>query len=264
MRQNSSKINQLIKIWPQKTIAVQSWLTQMGFERQLVAAYEKTSWLNRIGRGAFVRADDKNIDWTGGLYALQKLKALPIHAGGKTALALHGYAHFLPLGNSAPVTIFGVPNVKLPTWFVQYDWNVLIRYFTTKIFSQDSTLGLTTKELSTYNITISSPERAILELLYLIPQAESFEEAKLLMESLTTLRPDLVQSLLKVCDSVKVKRLFMLLAESCDHAWLDQLDLSQVNFGKGKRVIGEGGHFNSKYQISVPDRQAIYETESFF
>jgi len=56
----------------------------------------------------------------------------------------------------------------------------------------------------------------------------------------------------------------MLLAESCDHAWLEQLDLSQVNFGKGKRMIGEGGHFNSKYQISVPDRQAIYESESFF
>ncbi|KHD10830.1 hypothetical protein PN36_16885 [Candidatus Thiomargarita nelsonii] len=254
MRQNSSKINQLIKIWPQKTIAVQSWLSQMGFERQLVAAYEKTTWLNRIGRGAFVRADDQNIDWTGGLYAIQKLKA--IHAGGKTALALHGYAHFLPLGSGAPVTLFGFPDVKLPAWFLQYDWGVSIRYFTTKLFSQNWALGLTTKDRTTYSITLSSPERAILELLYLIPQAESFEEAKLLMEGLTTLRPDLVQSLLKVCDSVKVKRLFMLLAERCDHAWLDQLDLSQLNFGKGKRVIGEGGHFNSKYQISVPDRQA--------
>lgn len=40
----------------------------------MVAAYEKTTWLNRIGRGAFVRADDQNIDWTGGLYAFQKLK----------------------------------------------------------------------------------------------------------------------------------------------------------------------------------------------
>jgi hypothetical protein len=61
MRQNSSKINQLLKIWPQKTIAVQSWLSQMGFERQLVAAYEKNTWLNRIGRGAFMRADDQTI-----------------------------------------------------------------------------------------------------------------------------------------------------------------------------------------------------------
>jgi len=51
MRQNSSKINQLIKIWPQKTIAGKEWLSQMGFERQLVAAYEKITWLNRIGRG---------------------------------------------------------------------------------------------------------------------------------------------------------------------------------------------------------------------
>ena len=249
-------------MWPQKTIAVQSWLSQMGFDRQLVAAYEKTNWINRIGRGAFVRADDQNIDWTGGLYAIQKLKA--IHAAGKTALALHGYTHFLPLGRGAPVTLFGNPDVKLPAWFLQYDWGVSIRYFTTKLFCQHWTLGLTIKDCSTYSITLSSPERAILELLYLIPQAESFEEAKLLMEGLTTLRPDVMQSLLKICDSVKVKRLFMLLAERCEHAWLEELDLSQLNFGKGKRVIGEGGHFNSKYQISVPDRQAIYESESFF
>ncbi len=194
--------------------------------------------------------------------ALQKLKRLPIHAGGKTALALHGYAHFLPLGSGAPVTLFGFSDVKLPAWFLKYDWGVSIRYFTTKLFFQDRALGLTTKDRSTYTITLESKERAILEVLYLIPQAESFEEAKLLMESLTTLRPDLVQSFLKVCNSVKVKRLFMLLAERCAHAWLDQLDLSQVDFGKGKRVIGKGGHFNSKYQISVP--QAMYESESFF
>jgi len=38
MQPNSSKINHLIKIWPQKTIAGKEWLSQMGFERQLVAA----------------------------------------------------------------------------------------------------------------------------------------------------------------------------------------------------------------------------------
>lgn len=213
-----------------------------------------------------MRADDQSIDWTGGLYALQKLKGLPIHAGGKTALALRGYAHFLALGSGAPVTIFGLPDVKLPAWFIKHDWGVPIRHFTTKLFSQNGALGLTKKDLSTYTITLSSPERAIMEVLYLIPQVESFEEAKLLMEGLTTLRADLVQSLLKTCYSVKVKRLFMLLAEKCNHAWLDQLDLSVVDFGKGKRVIGEGGRFNSKYQISVPDRQAVYEYEgeSFF
>jgi hypothetical protein len=232
----------------------------MGVYRQLVAAYHKTAWLNRVGRGAFMRADDP-IDWTGGLYAIQTQMGLFIHIGGKTALQMHGYAHFLPLGTGAPVSLFGLTEAKLPTWFRRYDWGVEISYFTTNLFHQAPLLGLTTKLMDTYSITLSAAERAIMEVLYLIPQAESFEEAKLLMEGLTTLRPHLVQSLLEICHSVKVKRLFMLLADRCHHPWLEQLDLSRVEFGKGKRVIGEGGRFNAKYQISVPDKQALYEYE---
>ncbi len=38
------------------------------------------------------------------------------------------------------------------------------------------------------------------------------------MEGLTTLRPRLIQSLLEQCRSVKVKRLFTVLAEACNHA----------------------------------------------
>jgi hypothetical protein len=52
----------------------------------------------------------------------------------------------LILGSGAPVTLFGFPDVKLPAWFVKYDWGVSIRYFTTKLFSQDGALGLTTKD----------------------------------------------------------------------------------------------------------------------
>jgi hypothetical protein len=40
------------------------------------------------------------------------------------------------------------------------------------------------------------------------------------MEGLNTLRPDLVQELLEKCSSVKVKRLFMHLAEQFQHPWL--------------------------------------------
>ncbi len=92
-----------------------------------------------------------------------------------------------------------------------------------------------------------------MEVLYLVPANESFEEAGLLMEGLTTLRPRLVQALLTQCRSVKVKRLFMFLAEACNHAWVKKLDLSKVDFGKGKRMIVKGGRFDAKYNITVPD-----------
>jgi hypothetical protein len=96
----------------------------------------------------------------------------------------------------------------------------------------DESHGLTKRELGSYSVTVSTPERAIMDVLYGVPDEESYEEAKLLMEGLTTLRPQVVQALLKQCASVKVKRLFMVVAESCQHSWVKKLDLSKVDFGK--------------------------------
>jgi hypothetical protein len=254
--ETGSKINQLIKAWPQGAVAVSPWLEKQGVYQQLVHEYEKTSWVRRIGQGAFVRAGDK-FEWHGGLFAIQEQLGLPVHAGGKTALQLSGYAHFLPLGKGYLLSLFGEPGVKLPRWFLQYKWDVEPRYTTTKLFPRHDNLGLTKKDMGNYSITLSSPERAIMEVLHLVPQKESYEEALLLMEGMTTLRPQLVQKLLETCGSVKVRRLFMVLAESCNHRWLKKLDLSKVNFGKGKRVIAKDGHFNSKYGLSLPGPRPV-------
>jgi hypothetical protein len=122
----------------------------------------------------------------------------------------------------------------------------------TRMLPYEDDLGLTQKETGAFSIKVSAPERAMMEILYLVPRRESYEEAKLLMEGLSTLRPELVQALLMNCSSVKVKRLFMHLAETCNLPWVTKLDTGKVNFGKGKRVVVKGGHFDSKYNISVP------------
>ena len=250
--ETSSKINQLLRKWPSGAVAVLPWLENQGAYQQLVHEYEKTSWIRRLGQGAYAKADDK-VEWTGGLYAIQEQMGLPIHAGGKTALQMQGYAHFLPLGKGATVSLFGLPDVKLPAWFKQYRWGVKVRYVTTNLFTGEANQGLTKKEIGVYSVSVSAPERAMMEVLYLVPREESYEEATLLMEGLTTLRPRLVQTLLEHCASVKVKRLFMVLAESCQHPWVKRLDLSKVDFGKGKRMLVRGGRFDAKYNISVPD-----------
>jgi len=253
--ETSSKINQLLKKWPSGAVAVLPWLEKQGAYQQLVHEYEKTSWIQRLGQGAYTKADDK-VEWTGGLFAIQEQIGLPIHAGGKTALQMQGYAHFLPLGKGTAVSLFGLPDVKLPAWFRQYRWGTRIRYTTTSLFAGDPAVGLTKQEMGPFAVRVSTPERAMMEVLYFVPKEESYEEAKLLMEGLTTLRPRLVQTLLESCASVKVKRLFMVLAESCRHAWVKKLNLSKVNFGKGKRMLVRGGRFDSKYNISVPDAGA--------
>ncbi|GMQ89838.1 MAG: hypothetical protein BMS9Abin10_0173 [Gammaproteobacteria bacterium] len=254
--QNRSKINRLLEVWPRGTVAVHAWLREQHVYRQLASVYRKTEWLKAIGRGAFAYAND-HVDWIGGLYAIQAQLGLSIHPGGKTALGIQGYAHFLPLGQGAPVYLFGVPGERLPAWFKQYQWGATLVYSRTQLFRGESkTAGLTNKDMDSYSVVISSPERAAMEMLHLVPQKQSFQEARLLMEGLTTLRPHMVQSLLEKCQSVKVKRLFMFLSEECGHAWVGKVDLSRVNFGRGKRMLVKGGRFDAKYGITVPQTYA--------
>jgi tRNA-binding EMAP/Myf-like protein len=91
-----------------------------------------------------------------------------------------------------------------------------------------------------------------MEMLYLVPEKVSFEESLLIMESLVTLRPEIVQKLLEICRFVKVKRLFMYMAEKHRHPWVGKLNLSRIDLGRGKRRIVSGGELDPKYQITVP------------
>jgi len=57
------------------------------------------------------------------------------------------------------------------------------------------------------------------------------------MEMLNGLRPNLLKQLLNECKSIKVKRLFLYMAEKANHSWLEDLDLTNIYLGKGKRSI---------------------------
>jgi hypothetical protein len=246
----TSKINQILKLWPRGTVALSSWLESQGVYQQLAHKYEQTQWFERVGYGAFVRSGDK-VDWQGALYAIQTHASLPIHAAAKTALELHGITHFVAAGRRN-LFLFGAPRAALPSWFKKKDWGVTIRYATPELFSGPHDQGITEKTYGDFSIRVSSLERAILELLYLVPAQQQYEESKQLFEGLRALRPSLVQSLLENCKSIKVKRLFLHLAEATGQSWFEDLKIAKIDLGKGKRVIAEGGHFDSKYNISVP------------
>ncbi|MGQ0547581.1 MAG: type IV toxin-antitoxin system AbiEi family antitoxin domain-containing protein [Betaproteobacteria bacterium] len=247
-----SKINQLLTNWPKGAVGPASWLRDQGVSRQLADTYRKTSWLRRLAHGAYVRADDVNVDWTGAVWSMQKLLHMSVHPGGKTALELHGEAHFLPLGGGR-LTLYGETGERLPVWFRTHNWNVKVLYTATNLFPRD--LGLTEHIQRELPLQVSSRERAFMELLHLVPRKESLGEARLLMEGLATLRPALVQRLLETCNSVKVKRLFLVLADEARHPWVNKLDLSNTDLGKGKRVLikgSKGGRLHPKYQLVLP------------
>lgn len=232
------------------TVALSSWLEDQGVYRQLAGRYEQGRWFDRIGNGAFARTGDQ-VDWTGALYAVQKQAHLAIHVGGKSALELQGLSHFAVAGRK-PLFLFGAPKTELPIWFKKRDWGVSVSFTRTGLFRPSKVTGLTERSSGAFSIQISTRERAALELLYWIPAKQQYEEAKALFEGLQGLRPALVQSLLEACTSIKVKRLFLHFAEETNQPWFSELKIERVALGKGKRVIGEGGSFDSKYNISVP------------
>jgi len=157
-------LNRLLQLWPYGSVAVASWLKSMGAYQQLVHEYEKSGWVRRIGRGAFARAGDV-VEWSGGLYAIQSQLCLPVHVADKTALQLQGYAHFLPLGKGGTLSLFGLPGTRLPAWFCQSDWGIQLRYTTARLFHDQTGIGLTQKEMGTFSIRLSAPERAMMEVL---------------------------------------------------------------------------------------------------
>ena len=46
-------------------------------------------------------------------------------------------------------------------------------------------------------------------------------------------------------------------AERAQHAWVADLKTARIDLGSGKRQLYKGGRLNSKYQITVPEEEAL-------
>ncbi len=248
--EKKTKINRLIDMWMVGAPSTTSFLAYSGFSRDLLTKYKNSGWLEPFGRGAYIRSGDK-VDWPGALYTLQTQLGLPVHAGGKTALERKGYAHYLPARENR-VFLYGPRGLALPAWFKGDRFGVEFVVTRTNLFPVELREGFTEFKEKDFSVRISAPELAMLEMIHLVPYKVGFDEARLVMGNLATLRPEVVQGLLEACRSVKVKRLFLYMAENQGHAWLTKVDLSQVDLGKGKRMVVPKGRYDAKYRITVP------------
>jgi hypothetical protein len=243
-----SKINKLLGSQPQGTVLLSSWLADQGYSYDLQQRYKKSNWLQSIGVGAVMRTNDK-VGYEGAVYALQQQGNLSIHPGGRTALSILGKAHYLEL-NKSRVVLFGGSKEKLPAWFKKYNWGMKLNYHATTFLPKD--IGLTEWEVKNFSIKVSGAARALMECLYLAPQYQDLMECFELMEGLNNLPPKQVQVLLEKCESVKVKRLFLYMAEKAKHNWFNYLDTEKIDLGRGKRSVVKNGALVEKYGITVP------------
>jgi hypothetical protein len=91
-----------------------------------------------------------------------------------------------------------------------------------------------------------------MECLYLSPSEIDLTECYQIFEGMVNLKPKLIEELLLDCNSVKVKRLFLYMAEKINHQWYPFLKTDKIDIGKGNRMIVKNGVYISKYLISIP------------
>lgn len=217
--QEVSNVKALLSI-PSGIVILSRYLEDLGITAEDQKRYEAYGWLERIGAGAFKVSNDV-ITWESAIFALQYQEYLPIHIGAESALALQGHAHYLRLGRPR-VFMFSPTRTPLPKWFTGHEWSQPFRVIKADIFSGRS--ALVPYSHKDVGILISTPERAILECLYLVPKKKAgYDECQYLMEGLFTLRPSVLQNLLDQCHSPKLKRQFWYLAKKNRHAWLERI-----------------------------------------
>lgn len=247
---NELKINLLRKNAPNGVVLTTAWLKKQGISNKLAWWYVKSGWFEHISDGAYCFSGNP-ISWAGAISSIQQQLKLPIYPGGKTALQLLGKGHYVGMGLHS-IQLFAVPKTKIPRWLKAPYWNESFAIYRPALFKSENESWLTTFEVSGQSIILSTPEKASIELCYLVPNIITFAEAVMIIEGLPRMRPKLLQGLLEACQSYKAKRLLLYLAEHFQHQWFKDLDFTQIDLGKGKRVIAGGGHYNSKYKISVP------------
>jgi hypothetical protein len=226
-------------------------------------------WLERIAPRVYRRPSQLNkamLRWDVVVLSLQQIMHKPVHVGGRTAVELSGYAHYVE-ADTPHVYLYGS---GLPSWLAELPLTAKFETRSLGLFA-NSNSGVEAKRYDMrsgeasgslkdvgstssweWSLTMSVPERAILETMDELPHRESFHQVDVVMEGLVNLRPQLLGKLLRECRSVKVKRLFLWYANRHGHAWFKHLDLSAVDLGKGKRQLVHQGHLDPRYQITLP------------
>lgn len=235
---------------PEGLVVDRAWLANRGFGRPLVDYYLRSEALEPVARGAY-RRPGPPLKWEHIVYSLQEL-GYSVHVGGRSALELQGYAHYLSMQGVKQVHLYSVD--KLPGWVSKLEASYRLTLHKGRLFDNPVPEAVTTKPFGHWDwpVRYSTPELALLELASEVNQAADFEVLDKLFDSATSLRPQLIMKLLMACHHVKAKRLFLWFAERHEFGWFKRLEADAINLGSGKRVIVKGGTLDKKYQITVP------------
>lgn len=273
--EKGNKLNRLQHLLPEGLLADTRWFEANGYSSALRSRYVTRGWLEQPARGVYRRPGGKLL-WRHVVISLQNLLAVPVIVGGRTALALHGHSH--AVANHGPREIHLYSAQRMPGWVGKLNLPVSFKSHNAKRLFRHEQISEMIGEIRwqpneqmftgfeppsrslvrvlwgqwDWPLTISTRERAVLELLDEVPTRETFYQADKLMDGLHALSPTRLQELLEDCRSVKVKRLLLWFAERHGFRWMSRLQKDRIDLGAGKRVIARDGRLDPTYLITVP------------
>lgn len=216
-----SLIKELYNTLPRGTPLDMPTLHKIGISNQRAAGYARNGWLTRVGRGVYVFPGESLSLQAALGYLSTQIDGL--HVGGYSALTR----------KSTPLVLWGEARVALPRWFSE---RFCVRYTSARLFDWDTSslpeIALTEAGQSLGGIKCSTPERAVLEMLYEVDGKQPLEQAYCAFSQVQGMYPEVVGRLLQCCTSVKAKRLFLKWGRECGQFNVDAV-LNQYSIPKG-------------------------------
>lgn len=234
---NRNRLKQLLTRLPVGTPVTSEELLRLGVSADLAVHYVRAGWLDRLARGVFLRPADK-LSLNPSLQLLER-KISGLHVGGKSALEWHGVWHYVR--QRSTLHLYGWVTTRLPDWF-QHSFPS--DYHRKRLFDEhaDSMLHVARFNDSSDAPVVSSPERALLELLSEVGVRQSLREARELTEGTHTLRARVLTDLLKKCTSVKTVRLCLTLGAELALPWARKLNPTELPTGSDKPWVSRSSN----------------------
>lgn len=248
-----SKINQLLSKGIQGGLYFSDYLKGKGYSSQLLERYRHSGWLTALTKGVMYRNGEKlSAVRSVAAYYAQMCRSCRIAA--HSALEIFGYNHYVPMGK--PTLFVTGAGTNTPKWMKMDVYDRVIKTFSTETFRKTEQTEQTVEGVT---VLVSVPEQAFLECLLLAESHYSYMDLYYIMEQLTTLRPKVVQELLENTKSLRVKRMFLYMAEKAGHYWTSQLDTSRIKLGTSKLQLVRNGVYVPEFKITVPKELNDYE-----
>lgn len=227
-----TKLNALYSETTPGTPLTSEDLAALGISADLAVHYVRAGWLVRLARGVFSRPND-TLALHPSLVLLQR-RIDGLHVGGKSALDWYGVRQYL--SQQPLLHLYGWDAARLPDWFTE---RFPAEYHRKRLFDEkpSALLHVGPFEQRGGAPSVSSPERALLEVLSDVGVRQPLQEARELTESSYSLRADVLRELLKRCTSVKTVRLCLQFGRELSLPWAAKLDSAELPTGSDRAWV---------------------------